>query len=283
MESDLNNHSNNHNENNNIKEKSKPFIIHKQYLDDSETYENSLKYKTENSEKNNSSIEELNKNLQKSIGFFSKKIFIEKPEPDDKTTKNRKYSMEEHLVIKDFVPQLRPIEIHLVPSKLCLNKKGFRDLKCNKDNKILLMSNNYFISCPNSEEESDICLSPLRNSPMEKNANIKKTRKFLQKMKSGNLPKVYSRNLIESNCKIYKDEMKIDYDSGKDSFVFEDDENLLLYDDNDFINYNMNSFDVENENKNKKENEDHSVRNNRINSCSILDVLKNRLSFDESI
>ena len=135
MESDLNNHSNNHNENNNIKEKSKPFIIHKQYLDDSETYENSLKYKTENSEKNNSSIEELNKNLQKSIGFFSKKIFIEKPEPDDKTTKNRKYSMEQHLIIKDFVPQLRPIEIHLVPSKLCLNKKGFRDLKCNKDNK----------------------------------------------------------------------------------------------------------------------------------------------------
>ena len=32
----------------------------------------------------------------------------------------------------------------------CSNKKGFKDLKCNKDNKILLMSNNYFISCPNS-------------------------------------------------------------------------------------------------------------------------------------
>ena len=61
--------------------------------------------------------------------------------------KKRKYSFEEKLVIKkDFVPQLRPIEIHLVPSKLRLNKKGFKDLKCNKDNKILLMSNNYFIS-----------------------------------------------------------------------------------------------------------------------------------------
>ena len=271
-------------ENNKIsKEKGKSIPIHKQYLDDSETYEYSTKYKTDNSEKNNSLIEEQNVGLKKSIGFFEKKIYIEKPESDEKITNKRKYSLDEHLTIKDFVPQLRPIGINLVPSKLRLNKKGFKDLKCNKDNKILLMSNNYFISCPNSEEESDICLSPLRNSPMEKNANIKKTRKFLQKMKSGNLPKVYSRNLIESNCKIYKDEMKIDYDSGKDSFVFEDDENLLLYDDNDFINYNMNSFDVENENKNKKENEDHSVRNNRINSCSILDVLKNRLSFDESI
>ncbi len=49
----------------------------------------------------------------------------------------------------------------------------------------------------------------------------------------------------------------------------------------------MTSFDVENE-KNKDENQkvndgEHVVRNNRINSCSILDVLKNRLSFDDTI
>jgi len=197
----------------------------------------------------------------------------------------RKYSMEEHLVIKDFVPQLRPIEIHLVPSKLRLNKKGFKDLKCNKDNKILLISNNYFISCPNSEEESDVCLSPAKTSPLSKTTNIKNTRKILQKMKSGSLPKVMSRNVIESNCKLYKDDLKIEDESEKDSFELDD--NLLLYDDNDFINYNMTSFDVENE-KNKDENQkvndgEHVVRNNRINSCSILDVLKNRLSFDDTI
>ena len=270
------------------KEKTKQIItIHKQYLDDSETYENSTKYKTDNSEKNNSLIEELNKGLQKSIGFFPKKIYIEKPETDDSNKNKRKYSMEEQLIIKDFVPQLKPIEIHLVPSKLRLNKKGFRDLKCNKDNKILLMSNNYFISCPNSEEESDICLSPEKNSPIDENANIKEIRKGLQKMKSGSLPKVMSRNVIESNCKLYKDDLKFENDLEKDSFDLEEDndndnENFLLYDDNDFLNYHMGSFDVENENKKENEGE-HIFRNNRINSCSILDVLKNRISFDENI
>ena len=87
-------------------------------------------------------------------------------------------------LVKDFVPQLKPIEVHLVPSKLRLNKKGFKDLKCNKDNKILLMSNNYFISCPNSEEEeeeeSEIDFSPQKNN---KNEDIKSTRKNLHKMK----------------------------------------------------------------------------------------------------
>ena len=262
------------------KEKNKPIAVHKQYLDDSETYEHSTKYKNDYSEKNNSSIEELGKGLKKSIGFFPKKIYIEKPEPDEKHINNRKYSMEQHLNIKDFVPQLKPIEIYLVPSKLRLNKKGFKDLKCNKNNKILLMSKKYFISCPNSEEESDIYLSP-KTSPIDKNGDIKKTRKILEKMKSGSLPKVMSRNLIESNCKKYKDDLKFDYESEKDSIDLDD--NLLLYDDNDFINYNMTSFDAEKENENKKDNEgEHNVRSTRINSCSILDVLKNRLSFDDT-
>jgi hypothetical protein len=271
----------NNNEKKQYKDKIKQMPIHKQYLDDSETYEYSTKYKTENSEKNNSLIEELNKGLKKSIGFFPKKIFIEKPEIEEKNTNKRKYSMEHHLIIKDFVPQLKPIEIHVVPSKFRLNKKGFRDLKCNKDNKILLMSNNYFISCPNSEEESDISVSPLKNNYKDKEDNIKKTRKILQKMKSGNLPKVMSRNIIESNYKLYKDDFKIVFESDSDNNSLKmDDNNLFLYDDNDFIRYNI----PENNNKNKKEKEaGPSFRNNRINSCSILDVLKNRLSFDEAI
>ena len=80
-----------------------------------------------------------------------------------------------------------------------------------------------------------------------------------------------SRKLIESNCKLYKDDLNLEFDSEKDSLDLND--NLLLYDDNDFINYNMASFD-DNKNEIKKE-EDHIVRTNRINSCSILDVLKN--------
>jgi hypothetical protein len=100
-------------------------------------------------------------------------------------------------------------------------------------------------------------------------------------MKSGSLLKVMSRNLIESNCKLYKNDLNLEFDSEKDSIDLDD--NLLLYDDNDFINYKMTSFEGENnQNENKKEDE-HFVRNNRINSCSILDVLKNRLSIDETI
>ena len=267
MESEQNiNHL--YDENKNTKEKAKSIPIHKQYLDDSETFENSLKYKTDNS------IVEFNKKFKKSVDFLSKKIYLEEPELEEKTTSNRKYSMEQHLVIKDFVPQLKPIEIHIVPSKLRLNKKGFRDLKCNKDN--------YFISCPNSEEESDMSSSSEKYSPMGKNADIKKTRKILQKMKSGSLPKVFSRNLIESNCKIFKDDMNFEIDFEKED-SFDLDDNVLLFDDSELFNNNITSFDMDNHNNNdKKENDEHEFKNNRINSCSILDVLKNRLSFDET-
>ena len=249
-------------------------------IDDSETFENSLKYKNEHS-----SIDFLTKNLQKSIGFFSKNLNIE-----EKVDSKRKYSLDEKLVIKkDFVPHLKPIEIHLVPSKLRLNKKGFKDLKCNQDNKILLLSNNYFISCPNSEEEeleeeeSDVDLSPQEN---EKNENIKDIRKNLHKMKSGTLPKVLSRNLIE--CKMYKEDMKIDYDSDKENSndINDDNDNLFLYDESDFINYKIkekDDNDNNNDNNQQKKEEENKVRTNRINSCSILDVLKNKFGFDEPL
>ena len=132
-------------------------------------------------------------------------------------------------------------------------------------------------------EESDIDFS---YELPHKNEDIKSTRKNLQKMKSGSLPKVLSRNMIEPNCKMYKEDMKIDYESEKDdSSDFKDDENyinndnLLLYDENDFINYKIGENDKD---KNKDEGE-HNVRTNRINSCSILDVLKTRFSFDEPL
>ncbi len=268
-----------------------------QFMDDSETNESSQKCKTEYSDKK-SSIDYLTINFKRSLGFFPKKNLYMEDIDTNIYDKKRKYSMEEKLVIKkDFVPQLRPIEIHLVPSKLRLNKKGFKDLKCNKDNKILLMSNNYFISCPNSEEEeeeeSEIDFSPKKKSNKE---NIKSTRKILHKMKSGTLPKVLSRNLIEPSCNIFKEEMKIDYESEKDSFESKEDENyinndnLLLYDDDDFIQYKKEEKDDEDkkEEKDDKKNKEEkdgkpNVRSNRINSCSILDVLKNRFSFDESI
>ena len=260
-----------------------------QIMDDSETYDSSQKCKTDYSEKK-SSIDYLTQNFKKSLGFFTKNLYMEKIDSNISNDIKRNYSMEEKLEIKkNFVPQLKPKEIHLVPSKLRLNKKGFKDLKCNKDNKILLMSNNYFISAPNSEEaeeeeeQSEISFSPQIKL---KNEDIKSTRKNLHKMKSGTLPKVLSRNLLEPNLKIYKEEMKIGYESENESFDFKENDNylnndnLLLYDDNDFITYKINEND---EDKNLKEGEHNNVRTNRINSCSILDVLKNRFSFDDAI
>ena len=267
-----------------------------QFLDDSETYESSQKCKTDYSEKK-SSFDILTKNFKKSLGFFSKnKLYMEDIDSNINTNLKRKYSLEEKLLLKkDFVPQLKPIEIHLVPSKLRLNKKGFKDLKCNKDNKILLMSNNYFISCPNSEEEeeeeSDIEFSPQKKN---KNEDIKSTRKNLHKMKSGSLPKVLSRNLLETNLKL-KEEMKFDYDSDKedsidfkDNFNYVDNDKYFLYDENDFTNYRINEKEEDKKEEDKKEEDKNvnkgshsSVRTNRINSCSILDVLRNRFSFDD--
>ena len=52
-------------------------------------------------------------------------------------------------------PKLKPKKINLVPSKLRLNKKSFKEYKNNKE------TNNYSYSCPNSEEdESDLDYSP---------------------------------------------------------------------------------------------------------------------------
>ena len=76
--------------------------------------------------------------------------------------------------------------------------------------------------------------------------------------------------------------MNFDSDFEKEDSLDLDD-NVLLFDDTDIFNNNITSFDMDNHiNNDKKENDDHKVNNNRINSCSILDVLKNRLSFDET-
>ena len=55
----------------------------------------------------------------------------------------------------NFAPKLRPKKIHLVPSKLRLNPNCFNSLKRNKNNQIFILSNKYFISCPNLEEEGN--------------------------------------------------------------------------------------------------------------------------------
>ena len=102
--------------------------LNKQYFD-SETNESSKK---DINLSQNSSNE---KQFKKSIEFFPKKMYIE--ELNESEEVQRKYTIENKLEIKDFVPKLKPIEIHLIPSKLRLNKKGIKDYKRNKNNKIL--------------------------------------------------------------------------------------------------------------------------------------------------
>jgi hypothetical protein len=59
------------------------------------------------------------KQFKKSIEFFPKKIYIENLNESEED--QRKYPIESKLEIKDLVPKLKPIEIHLVPSKLRIN------------------------------------------------------------------------------------------------------------------------------------------------------------------
>lgn len=235
------------------------FQLTKQYTDDhSDTYESSQKH-----------IDSYNSNkFQKSIGFFPKKIYLEEPE-EEETTPRRKYSIAEKLVIKDFVPQLKPIEIHLVPSKLNLNRKGFKDLKCNKNNKILLLSNNYYISAPNSneEEDSDNYFSSSKenllnidknndNNIIIKKQSIKNTRKNLSRMKNENenMVKIYSKNNFPQ-CEKIKNEI---------GFI------------NDFIKDSDELFDSDSFSDGEKKKEDN--KQDKTNTLTILDVLQNKFN-----
>ena len=92
---------------------------------------------TESSKKDIHSSNSINEKIfKKSIEFFPKKMLIEGLDNSDYI--QRKYTKEDEINIKNFVPQLRPIEVHIVPSKFSLNSNGFKDLKRKKNNKISL-------------------------------------------------------------------------------------------------------------------------------------------------
>jgi len=215
---------------------------------DSETNSNSI---------NISNIKE--KIYKKSIDFLPKKMNIE--ETDKKECKQRTFSDDNYLLIKDFVPKLKPIGINIVPSKLRLNKKGFEDLKCNKNNKII--SNKYFSSCPNTEdeEESDGNFSYKDISLFtEKDNKLKYTRKILQKGKNRNIHKVKTINNIA-----IKKEYEIELDNSSESD---------LYDIDEIKNYSI---------KENKDIEEQEMKNNyrdRFNSWSILEVLQKKNKFE---
>ena len=205
---------------------------------------------------------------KKSFDHFPKNMDIE--EPNSITNIKRKCTMEvdNSSSIKNFVPRLKPIEIHIVPSKLRLNKKGFKDLKRNKDNKILLNINKYYISCP-EDEESDKNYSSKEVSPFsnKKNENIstKKmnfTRKILEQTKNeNNMHKVNSINSFSKKNK-YESELNLGYSSGSNLYEIDELDNDSLI-------------------ENKEKIESNNSHRNRFNSWSILDILQKKYKLED--
>lgn len=188
---------------------------------------------------------------KKSITCFPSKIFLEEP---NSNMRKRKYTLEPSLEIQNFVPHPKPLEIHFVPSKLRLNKKGFKDLKINQSNKVLIESNNYYISCPGSDnsdssDEDDQYLN-LRN----KNT-MKDMRKDMTKQKKS-IPKVLSKQIVNTNGI---------QDSNEEGSLYsnEEDDEYVLSGMNDDIKRTMSLTDKPKES-----------RTNRLNSCSILQILE---------
>ena len=104
----------------------------KKQTSESETCENS----------NSEHIKIKKKPYKRSVDFFPKKMEIEEIVEDFSKRRNT------ISIPGNYVPQIKPIKVDIIPSKLRLNKICFKDLKCNKNNKVLLYANKYFISCP---------------------------------------------------------------------------------------------------------------------------------------
>ena len=251
---------------------------------DSETYEST--------KKDNMIDKQYNMNeriYKKSIDFFPKEMSIDISEETE--FRQRRYTLEKNIKIKDFVPQIKPVKVYVVPSKFRLNKMGFKDLKCNKDNKILLNAKKYFISCPNLEDEesdknnstkdinyySEKLSGNLSNNELvggDKKENINLTRNILQNIKKKNIPKVYSK--INRGLKNkYDNELNLVYSSESD-----------LYDIDELNNYSINENKAENKFENKfdditNECEKNNKGRNRFNSWSILDVLQKNYKLED--
>jgi hypothetical protein len=171
---------------------------------------------------------------------------------------------------KNFVPKLKPKKIHLVPSKLRLDEKGFKDFKMNKTNKTLILNHNYIISCPNSEEEgSETYFSSQEIINRKKRHYIELFRKKLTNIKIKNLARIKPKSLVKSNKKIYiKNKLFAD--------ELSDDDNSLERKEGNFLPDVQNEFD-----QTQLKNNDNKVNYYRFNSCTILDILKSKYSLNE--
>ena len=235
---------------------------------------------TEPETRDNSKVENSKKNKKFSVDFFPKKMEIDEIE-DDLVKRRNTISLCGN--IKNFVPQIKPIKIDIVPSKLRLNKMGFKDLKCNKNNKVLLYANKYFISCPNIQDEEDndeidnmrtfdkINVNLSNEIGNNKNENINQTRKKMLIMKNKNIPKVQSENNPHLKNK-YNKELNMGISSDSDLYDIDESINDSINDTNE-DEYKINIINNNNE-------EDNNKKRDRYNSWSILDILQKKNKFE---
>lgn len=236
----------------------------------------------ENSNSNSENIK-IKKQYKRSVDFYPKQMEIEEIDEDITIRRN---TISKFGKIKNFVPQLKPIKIDIIPSKLRLNRMGFKDLKCNKDNKFLLYSNKYFISCPNIQDEEDndeldnlrfyekkgMNLSSEIFNENNKNEDMHQIRKNLQKTKNKNIPKVCSMDNPSSKNNKFNNELNFGCSSDSDLYDIDSINNSI----------NENTEDnFKNEFVNNKEEECNGNKRDRYYSWSILDVLQQKNKQDK--
>ena len=209
---------------------------------------------------------------------------------------DRKLTLEHQIFRKEFVPVLKPIEIHLIPSKLRLNNLDLKH-KRNKNN-ILSWScpcseddieNDYKLDVSNSSfdnsDSSDLSNNVNNNNNNNDKKGLKDIRKKFTQLKSDSIHKVMTKknlkdkklskqfNYFENN--ILSEEEKDESDKNSKIYKDSDEESfsLDLYEDNNnFNNYSMKPYDDNDNNKKTKlkQTKSSNVVNNSIKSYESL-------------
>ena len=175
--------------------------------------------------------------------FFNGKTYLEEPREDDyskiQIPITKLYSLKKYKKENNFVPKPKPLEINFIPSKLQLNPSSIKNKK-------------YSCSCPNTQDSSSDFISCDED-------RLKDLRKKLQNLKS-TVPKTFSKAVVNKN----------------NSFEFENDESKNK-DEIDIYSGCDNDYEIDNSKFVKGENNNNGKRNFRFNSCSILQILQNKI------
>ena len=142
---------------------------------------------TECPQYNYNSNHPLSYNTKKTFTTVPIKTFLEDPEIEQPFSK---MSLTNTITNLNKTPRPKHLEMPSVPSKLRLKAKGFKDLKVNQQNQILIKTNTYFISCPNSEDTE----SETEYARRSRVKGMKKMRKRMACIKKTNIPKILSKN-----------------------------------------------------------------------------------------